>query len=494
MIRRAMLKVHRDESGFALVTAMALLAVMSLLMIVVLSAGESVNRLSERGGRWTKLLGVAEAGLNDAVVHLSSDLSSGPADTGCPYDGTSTDGCTIPGGEYQVTWQRQNRGNLVITAYGFYPTAAAYLSGQSNAQARKVRMTMEPPQTFEYALFSATTLEIKNGATVIGDVFANEQVTVKNNATVCGSILNATLGIVVEQGARIVKSLSGSSCTSDANLHAGGPVTLGGTSVVQGNATASAPTELSCPPTPDGYYVSGGTVQGTATACGAVTTSTPNAQPYTKTAPPVTRSLPDFVFDEANYDPLTCFPAGITCDPATTSTTAVSSFNSTVSKVNMSGTYAIWQTNPSQSTKVSLEGLSLGGDLTIVTNAPIDLGNTGEVTTTASPGSLLVIVSLYVPPTGTTCSDQGGDCSIYGKNSVVLDSGDPDEPDDGVVALFYTTGKMAFKNQDNEGEGALWAGGMDLKNGFDVTYNAEVERVAGFGGSIEQTLWEELSP
>jgi len=140
---------------------------------------------------------------------------------------------------------------------------------------------------------------------------------------------------------------------------------------------------------------------------------------------------------------------------------------------------------------VDLEDMTLSGDLTIVTNAPITLGNTGEITTTSA--ATLVLVSLYVPPTGTTCSTNGGDCSIFGKNSVVFDSGDPADPDDGIAGLLYTPGKMAFKNQSNGADGALYAGSMDIKNGFDITYNSRIERIAGFGGVLERTLWREIS-
>jgi hypothetical protein len=34
---------------------------------------------------------------------------------------------------------------------------------------------------------------------------------------------------------------------------------------------------------------------------------------------------------------------------------------------------------------------------------------------------------------------------------------------------------------------------MDLKNGFDVTYNSRIERTLGFGTGLEQILWQEVS-
>jgi len=161
----------------------------------------------------------------------------------------------------------------------------------------------------------------------------------------------------------------------------------------------------------------------------------------------------------------------------------------------------VWQTNPQcgeisnpssgACTKLDLSSLSVGGDLTIITNAPVYLGNTNPIT--SSGPALVTIVSLYIPPPFTTCDTNGGDCSIYGLNSVIFDSGDTTDPNDGIAAVLYTPGKMAFKNNVNGAEGAMYAGSMDVKNGFDVTYNSRIERVVGFGGVLERTLWQEIS-
>ena len=135
----------------------------------------------------------------------------------------------------------------------------------------------------------------------------------------------------------------------------------------------------------------------------------------------------------------------------------------------------------------------LAGDTTIVTNAPVDFDNTTSIELAAGVSAAdLVVISLYVP-TGT-CGTNGGDCSIYGKNAIEFDRGDPLDPNDGVAGLLYTTGKMSFKNKGTPGEGALYSGSMDIKNGFDIIYNPRIERVLGFGVALETVLWEELDP
>jgi hypothetical protein len=34
---------------------------------------------------------------------------------------------------------------------------------------------------------------------------------------------------------------------------------------------------------------------------------------------------------------------------------------------------------------------------------------------------------------------------------------------------------------------------MDFKNGFNIIYNSRVERVLGFGTTLEQVLWQEIN-
>ena len=56
---------------------------------------------------------------------------------------------------------------------------------------------------------------------------------------------------------------------------------------------------------------------------------------------------------------------------------------------------------------------------------------------------------------------------------------------------------MAFVNSANNfastGDGALYAQSMDFKNGFNIIYNSRVERVLGFGTTLEQVLWQEIN-
>jgi hypothetical protein len=398
--------------------------------------------------------------------------------------------CTGEGGEYQVDWV-DSGGSITITSTGYYP-------GIDTAEiSRTVRVTLEPAPTFRYALFSEDYLEVKNNPVVTGDVYSQVGVLIGNNTTVCGSVVVANGTVTMEENSRVAQNLASSGCSGkDGLVWVGGSIHGTNGVVIEGDAKASAPTGTSCNSSGTDYEITGGAVLGDATACGQITsTVTGTSLPGVNTAAPPVIPLPSYTFDPANYPGLNCYPSVPSCDETNTSETAVSTANVAIDalRTNMSGDWAIWQTSPTQSTLLDLENLVLAGDTTIVTNAPVDFGNTTSIELAAGVSAAdLVVISLYVP-TGT-CGTNGGDCSIYGKNAIEFDRGDLLDPNDGVAGLLYTTGKMSFKNKGTPGEGALYSGSMDIKNGFDIIYNPRVERVLGFGVSLETVLWEELDP
>jgi hypothetical protein len=488
-----LVRLKRGEDGFALVTAMAILAVMTLLLVVVLAAGNNAFTISERNARYVRTLGVAEAGLDDVVTQLGQ---SGAATNPCAI-GTSTT-CTAPGGQYQVAWTRASDGTVTISSVGYYPQKVGA------KVTRKIQAVYQPVPVFNYALFSQTTLTLKNGQIIYGDMYANQSVSLGTGAVICGSIFSAGGDVLAQNGANVVKSYTDSqkgTCTGKAgNVWAGGSINLGTTGVIQGDATASGGPP--CPPVPNTLYsIQNGTVQGKATACGIITAATTNPSSNTKTDPPAALSMPTFTWDPNNYSNITCIPISNPCNYNVTSDTAYTQFNA-LNKAGMKGVYAAWQNNPhctnivsgpsSTCTALDLSNLSVSGDLTIVTNAPITFGNTSTITSTAP--AKVIIVSLYIPSPSSTCDKNGGDCSIFGVNSIVFDSGNTSDPNDGIAAMLYTPGKCAFKNSANGGDGAIYCGSMDISNGYNVTYNGRVSQIVGFGGNLQQVLWQEVSP
>src|SRR6266480_4114602 len=512
-----MRRLRREEEGYSLVIAMLLLAIMAVLLVVGLDAGTASLRQSSLSIEWSKALTVAEAGLNDSITRLGESRSAAN-----PCRMTTSTVCTGGGGQYQVSWS-QTGSKIVVTSVGYFPTKT------SPTFTREVEATYEPVPAFRYALFSQTALDIKNGATITGDIYSDGNVTVGQNATICGSVLSSAGGVSLANGGQILKTNATLACSGKSGkVWTGGPTGIVGSSqvVISGDAVAGAPSTTTCGSTSSNYAVtiSGGgnfTVQGAAAACGMISgiTGETSSTPGVTTTAPVPVTFPTFVFDPNNYptastDPLRlqCYPTGGITVPicgSNQSSTAIADFNAYLAahKTSLTGTFAVWQASPqpmssstcstASTTQICLDGITLSGDFTLVTNAPVDFGNTSTVSTTSSSVHAdMAVVSTYHSASGTTCTTNGGDCSIYGQNSVEFDAGTVSDPADGVVGLLYTTGKMAFKNHPASqppGDGALYAGSMDLKNGYDILYNARIERVLGFGTTYERTLWQELN-
>ncbi|GIU99649.1 MAG: hypothetical protein KatS3mg014_1265 [Actinomycetota bacterium] len=177
---RHLLRLHRDEEGYALVIAVLLVAIMMVLMVVALNAGQASLHQSQEDIRWTRTLAIAEAGINQAITTLGQDRT---ATSSCPI-GSAT-ACPAEGGQYQVSWQRQADGSIVVDARGYYPSLS------SARHTRQVRVVLEPVPVFRYALFSQDALTVKNNAVIVGDVYSALGVTVDNNQIICGSVIAA---------------------------------------------------------------------------------------------------------------------------------------------------------------------------------------------------------------------------------------------------------------------------------------------------------------
>jgi hypothetical protein len=501
--------MHREE-GYSLVISMLLISIMMVLLAVSLSAGTSSLHQSSLSLDWSKALTVAEAGANNAVTLLGESRS---ATNPCPLTTPlSAATCSAGGGQYQMKWTSSGS-QITVTSRGYYPTKAI------SRFVREVQITFEPIPSFKYAIFSQTALTVANNMTVVGDIYSAGDVTIGQGATVCGSIISSGGAVSLVNSSKIVKAYAPLGCTGKSgNIWTGGTGGITGSSsvTIEGNLKASSPSTATCSNVGASYPIAMSaagtmTVTGTATACGAIDSSVTAASKTAGVASsqPVPVTFPPFTFDPNNYssdpaDPLhlQCYPSTGTCG-ANDATDAVSSFNTYVGahKTSLTGTFAVWQRTPDASTYINLDGITLSGDFTLITNAPVNFGNTSTVTTTSSSISADAFVVSTYQPTGTCTADLvntgGADCSIYGKNAIEFDSGVRSDPDDGVVGLLYTTGKMAFVNSSNNvadvGDGALYAQSMDFKNGFNIIYNSRVERVLGFGTTLEQVLWQEVN-
>lgn len=474
----SLIRYHRGEDGFAMLIAVVLLSVIASLGAIVMLSGNHTATTTGRGRSWVQALHVAEAGVQESLVRLQSTNGS--------YSGTFTG--TTDEGTFSVTVTPLGRSRYTVEARGTSGTVGSLRAS------RQIRVTLAPPDIFEAALFSYTSIETKNNDVIVGDVWANQNVIVDENDRVEGSVTAAT-GYVHMKLNSIV---TGDVQTGGYNPLNTNGVFLDNNARIGGNAVSSvtAPTDpVTCGGESQNNYTirldSGSVVGGSTTTWGSkqgpgtVSGSVANNK---CTAAPAARPMPEFVYNAANYNPATLHEFGT---PDAPSATAVADFNTYLAggaKTSLVGTFAVFQSGiVGQNTRLDLTGVKTAGDVTVVTNVPIYSNSIEDL-----PGvtdAIVVLASFYKPPAGTLCdvNNDSSECAVHVKNNF-------DVSGETAVLIYAPYGPVAIKN--NQGAfGAVYADNIQIKNNQTMTYDARIERIVGFGPvTLEETDWMEIQP
>jgi hypothetical protein len=433
------------------------------LITLALTTGERSTRAAVRDGNFDIALGVAEAGVHRAIAKLEALNGVAPA----PFSDST------PQGSYDVTVSRSGMSWVV------HSTGRA---GTSTTQrARRLRVRLEAPRSFAYALFSTTSIELKNNDAVNGDVWANDSVLARQGAVLDGDVTAAQSWLHLEGSARVT-----------GNAWAGGFNAAGSWAIrLQANAeiTGWARASVSSPADPstcggeaqNDYQVpleTGAIIRGGLTTWGEKTGPGTANSPYvsrTCTESDVPQPIPPFAFNANNY----AVP--------TQSFASVAAFQAwlTTNKTALEGVFYVADSAPSQSNRVDLSGAVITGDVILVSDAPIF---TNGITDAPGAERIFVAVSHYTPPTASACdvNHDTSECAIHVKNGF--------EPSCVTASLLYATnGPVAVKN-NQEMCGAIYGESILVKNNQELTYDDRIARVPGFGArTFEITLWEELN-
>lgn len=467
-------RLRREESGFAMIATVILLAVMGTLMALVMSMGTHTNFATARGRSWTQALHVAEAGVQQAIADLQSSNGT--------YAGTFT-GSTDEG-TFTVTVLHQSRRRYRIDATGVVP------GGPGLGATRKIRVTMAPPTSFLYAMLSNTSIATKGNDVIDGDMWSNQNVSLEQGNIVHGSVTAATGWIKLKNGTTVEgDAWSGGYDPSDLDR----AILLESGSEIQGNAKASVvapPDPITCGgEDPTKFKVR---VENTATIVGNVTTWGPKTGSGTVqgtisqnvcTAAAPTKTLPTFTYSSSNYDSPQEYGT-----PDTPSPTAVSDLQSYLDThtSSISGTFYVNQDGAvNQDVRIDLTNVVITGDTTIVSNSPIFTNGLTDDTSDA----IVTLVSTYQPPTGSSCdvNQDHSECSVHLKNNF-------DTSGNTAVIVYAPYGPVAVKNNQVQ-FGTIYADAIEIKNNQSLTYDSRVERIVGFGPvTYEVENWIELAP
>lgn len=454
---------HRGEQGMAMITAIMVIMVTAALAIVVVDTGQHSQTTARRGRNWDDALQTADGGVQRAIAYLQS------TNGGVPPTLTGT----TDSGAYTTTVTYLGRNRYQISSSG---TTGGSIKGLTAT--RSIRVVMGPPKAFRYALFSLTDVDTKNNNYVTGDVWANGSVTVYNGDTITGNVWAATGWLQMSNNSTI----GGDVITGGYDPSSGQAMVLNNGAHIGGKATAASSTP-SCADDPSGtkYVINdGGSISGTTITWGTKTGSGTTGTLFTHVckAAPATKPMPTFTYNPLNYNP---------APQEFASPAAFSTYLSTHHS-NLSGTFYIHggdANNP-----VDINGASIGGDTTIIAeSAPIDAFGGVGVSAQNNSDKVLVLVSYYQPAVGAVCTNNGGnpaDCAIGIKNNF--------QPNDNTATLIYApNGPCAFKN-NADFDGAVYCKNIVLKNNMNLTYDARVDQIVGFGPvTLEQESWVETT-
>jgi hypothetical protein len=462
-------RLHREESGFAMVVAVVLLAVLGTASAFILTEGTHDNFATGHGRSWVQSMHVAESGVEQAIAKLQSSNGT--------YAGSFSGG--VAEGTYAVTVTHLPRRRIQIDATGSVGTAKGLKA------TRKLRVTMAPPSSFKYALFSYTSVDTKNNDLVTGDIWANQNVLVDNGDTVTGGVTAATGYIHMNTGSHVTGDAwsGGYDPSNNVAVYA---------ETIDGSVKASvtAPTD---PVTCGGEQQSRYNVQVNGTVGGSITTwgtktGTGTSGPVSSnicTAAPASLPMPTYTYSSFNYDPATLHEYGTPSAPSATGVTDFQSYLTSQAK-HVSGTFVVFQSGAvGQATRLDLTGLVITGDTTIYTNVPIFSNGVSDDTNDA----IFLLASTYQPPTSSSCdvNHDDSDCTVHLKNNFQT-SGNT------AVLVYAPFGPVAVKNNQIE-FGAIYANNILVKNNEAMTYDSRIERVVGFGDeTYDVQQWLELNP
>lgn len=462
-------RMRRDESGVAMVIMVMLSSVIATLAVLMLTVGLHVDRSTARSRHFTQTLHVAESGIEEAIARIQEDKG---AVTATSFSGSTDEGV------YDVTITKLARNRYTVEVVGFV-RQGGFLETD-----RRVRVTLEPPVSFEKALFSYTTVETKNNDIIEGDVWANHNVILALDTLVTGSAIAATGYIRLHGGAQV----DGDAWSGGFNADTKYAVAIDNNAAVGGDVTASV-TTVGCSGSDNSNYKirlnSGGVIGGNVTTWGPLIegsgtvfgTTTLN----TCTQAPPTQELPPFTFAEENYDSVTYFGT-----PSSASATAVVDFQNYIDALgkNIQGTFFINQADPvNQTIRVDLTDVVITGDTTIITNTPVFANGVSDATSDA----IFNLISTYDPPAGSSCdvNQDSSECSIHLKNDFSVTGST-------AVLIYAPYGPVAIKNNQVQ-FGAIYADSIQVKNNQELVYDDRIERVVGFGEvTLEPTEWQEI--
>lgn len=452
-------RLHRDESGVAMITAM--LVSMVVLSLSLISVQLAVHNSEQSSGDRKRLQAIhaAEAGLDAylallprtaiANVQCTPAATSLPVDSGAQYQVTAVFYPSFPGlpGQEMSCPLNPNTAppaGAIITSRG---TAVAVANTRSVSRTMQTEVRLNPILgSFGQAIFSDTVFNVVNNLTVNGnqgndaDLYTNGNFNCSNSSVDYGSILaqgSASLSnsctVLQDLRANGSISMSGQARVGHDAISSTGSITMNNNTVIANNARA-ATTCTGC----------------TGKVIGTITTSSPSAAP------------PQINFPTINYLSSAWTAAGYQIRTENN----CSSARNFVETLNGTTTNWVLRISPSCSLLFnSNTTIRMGGNLAIITDGSITTQNlTRFESADGSPKEVFFIVprSLFTP--ATPPDSRANNCS--GQNISISNNTDFVN----VRTFIYTPCTVNMNNNNLGLGGQIFGQTVNINNHFSFTF------------------------
>lgn len=451
---------HRDEDGIALMMAMMVIFVATILAVAALGlANHSLSATGLDRNR-TQSVGAAEAGLDNAVYLIQHAGANLP----CTDSGTLS---TSPGkASYSVTvnyYSTNPPSGSPLSCNGTLPstsiaaaaeiTSKAYIgSSSATGRAMEALVALSPQDGLGDAIYGYNLISLSNNATMNrmagstapdADLYTNGDFVCSNNETIDGS--------VYAQGS--ITANNGNTCSVTGSYEAVGPVSLDGKMTVGHDVVSAGPGSSST------VTLKNVTVGGSVTAAGAVSTqnttisgtTTQNATGLTVPTQP----FPQYTFQQSYYNGWAVYNNVTDCS------TSPSDTNSVYYIVNhMSTATANTVINTSCALSWSSTSFNLAKDLVIFSGGGFSTSQQVKVDSTDTSTHNLELIVPY----GTSCGSGNGTISL----SQLTSLGNGNNPDD-IDTFLYTPCNVTLAN--NQGiTGQVYSDGtVTITNKWTMT-------------------------
>jgi len=172
----------KDEKGIALVLALVLLVILSVLAVAMVFLGRYETRFLVKGKLSDSALYIADGGIEYAINELQKSTS---------YQGTSTPYAVGNRGEFEVSVSTQGQHHYLITSVGYVPDRDN--PRETRTVASLVNIILGTPP---YSVGAKEKITVAAGVTVKGDLRSDGQIELGNNCHIDPSEPGASDGSV----------------------------------------------------------------------------------------------------------------------------------------------------------------------------------------------------------------------------------------------------------------------------------------------------------